>query len=100
MEWNATGIMSGASYVNKLLSQRHIDILGLSEHWLSDCNMHFLGSINCDYIAFGVSDRDLRIPSSRRIGKGGVALMWHQSISSRISLLDIGCDRVCGIQYR
>ena len=98
--WNATGIMSGASYVNKLLSQRHIDILGLSEHWLSDCNMHFLGSINCDYIAFGVSDRDLRIPSSRRVGKGGVALMWHKSISSRVSLLDIESDRICGIQYR
>lgn len=62
--------------------------------------MRFLGSVNCDYIAFGVSDRDLRIPSSYRVGKGGVALMWHNSISGRISLLDIESDRVCGIQYR
>ena len=44
--WNATGIMSGASYVNNLLKHKHIDILGLSEHWLSNSNMHFLDSIN------------------------------------------------------
>ena len=65
--WNAKGIMSGASYVSNLLKNRNIDIFGLSEHWLSNTNIHFLDGIN----SFGVSDRDLYLLSNRMFGKGG-----------------------------
>ena len=47
--WNATGIMSGASYIRSLLDKRQIHILGLSEHWLFNHNLHFLDSINSNY---------------------------------------------------
>ena len=53
--------MSSASYANKLLKKHQIDILGLSEHWLSDSNINFLESINRNYTGFGVSDNDLRL---------------------------------------
>ena len=32
--WNATGIMSGASYAGDLLKRKKIHFLGISEHWL------------------------------------------------------------------
>ena len=79
--WNATGIMSGASYVNNLIKHKHIDTLGLSEHWLSNSNMHFLDSISSKYKYFGIPDRDLSIPSNRKVGKGGVAIMWQPYLS-------------------
>ena len=89
-----------ASYANKLLKKHQIDILGLSEHWLSDSNIHFLESINRNYTGFGVSDNDLRLANVRRLGKGGIAIMWHNSISNSITCLDIESDRICGIQLR
>ena len=92
--------MSSASYANQLLKQHRIDILGLSEDWLIDPNMHFLETINRNYTGFGVSDNELRIAGARRLGKGGIAIMWHNFLSRRVSCLDIGSDRICGIQFR
>ena len=67
--------MSSASYANQLLKQHRIDILGLSEHWWTDSNMHFLETINRNYTGFGVSDNELRIAGARRLGKGGIVIM-------------------------
>ena len=98
--WNATGIMSSASYISSLLDKRRIHILGLSEHWLFNHNLHFLDSINSNYVGFGIADNDLLLNSNRRVGKGGVAILWRSSLSNYISPLDIDSDRICGVKYR
>ena len=48
----------------------------------------------------GVSDRDLCLPSNRKVGKGGVAIMLRSALSNNIPVLDIDSDRSSGIQYR
>ena len=60
----------------------------------------FLESINSNYTGFRVSDNDLRVANAHRIGKGGVAFMWHNSLSNYITRLDIESDRICGLQLR
>ena len=96
--WNATGIMSSASYLSSFLDRNEVHIIGISEHWLFNHNMHFLDSINSKYTGFGIADNSLLFNNSRNIGKGGVALLWHKSMSTCISSLDIDSDRICGIQ--
>ena len=53
--WNATGIMSSASYLSAFLDRNEVHIIGLSEHWLFNHNMHFLESINSEYTGFGIA---------------------------------------------
>ena len=98
--WNATGVMSSASYAGKLLASENIKIFGLSEHWLNNSNLHFLQSIHKDYQSYGVVARDPGKEGRRNISRGGVALMWHRSLGSDITTLDIDSDRICGIQYK
>ena len=81
--------MSSASYLSSFLDRNEVHIIGLSEHWLFNHNMHFLESINSEYTGFGIADNSLILNKSRNIGKGGVALLWHRSMSSFISPLDI-----------
>ena len=70
--WNATGVMSSASYVSDLLMKENVYILGLSEHyWLYQHNLHFLQAINSSYNCFGICDHDLDIPSNRKVGRRG-----------------------------
>ena len=98
--WNATGIMSSTSYISSLLDKKHIHILGISEHWLFNHNLHFLDSINSNYVGFNIADNDLLLNSNRGVGKGGVAILWRSSLSNYISPLDIDSDRICGVKYR
>ena len=81
--------MSSASYAGKLLASENIKIFGLSEHWLSNSNLHFLQSIHKDYQSYGVVARDPGKDGRRNISRGGVALMWHRSLGSDITTLDI-----------
>ena len=83
--WNATGIMSSSSYLSDCLSLKNIDICGLSEHWLYEKDLIFLNEINGNYMCHAVSDFDLMIPGHRRVGKGGVALLWHKKLNSRVT---------------
>lgn len=39
--WNATGIMSSASYASALLKKKDVHFFGISEHWLYHQNIHF-----------------------------------------------------------
>ena len=58
-------------------------------------------TINRNYTGFCVSDNELlRIVGARRLDKGGIAIMWHNSLSSHISCLDIESDHICGIEVR
>lgn len=100
--WNATGIMSSASYLCDLLQKYStcIDICGLSEHWLFNHNKSFLSSISNEYIAHVKCHSDLLLPGNRKVGKGGVAILWHNSMSNLVTPLDIDNDRIIGIQLQ
>ena len=68
--------------------------------WLYRHNLPFLQAIHNSYNCFGVCDNALNTPSNRRVGKGGVAILWHRSLDNQVSPLDIDSDHICGIQYR
>ena len=51
-------------------------------------------------MGFGIADNDLLLNSNRRVGKGGVAILCHSSLSNYISPLYIDSDRICGVKYR
>ena len=99
MSWNATGMSSG-SYLGRTLEILSVDICGISEHWLYRNDLHFLDSVHSSYRYAVVSDFDLEKPSRRKVGKGGVAIFWNQSLDSRVSLLSIDDDRILGIKYQ
>ena len=44
-----------------------------------------------------VSDFDLMIPGHRRVGKRGVALLWHKKLNSRVTPLSFDDDRIIGL---
>ena len=98
MTWNATGVMSSSSYLSDCLSSKRIDICGLAEHWLYEKDLIFLNQINSNYICHAVSDFDLKFPGRRRVGKGGVALLWHKRLDSLITPLSFEDDRIIGLQ--
>lgn len=98
MTWNATGIMSSSSYLCDVLSDKDIDICGLAEHWLYEKDLIFLDQLNSSYKCHAVSDFDLKFPGRRRVGKGGVALLWHRRIDHKITPLTFEDDRIIGLQ--
>ncbi|WAR21082.1 hypothetical protein MAR_015056, partial [Mya arenaria] len=95
--WNCTGIMSSASCMNDLLLSYNIDIVGISEHWLLPRNAHFISSVNTNYLSHIITDSDLNIMSNRKVGKGGVALLWKRELNYCINTLDIDSDNIVGI---
>ena len=100
MTWNATGIMSSASYLNELLNVHNIDICGISEHWLYPENVCFLETIHVNYDFTATVDNDSSVAFQQRKRKGGVAIVYKKSLAPRIQYLDIDDDRICGIKYR
>ena len=98
MTWNATGIMSSSSYLYDVLSCKDIDICGLAEYWLYEKDSIFLHQINSSYTCHSVSDPDLKFPRRRRVGKGGVSLLWHNRIDYKITNLSFEDDRIIGLQ--
>ena len=83
--WNATGIMSSASYANAFLKRESVHFLGLSKHWLYQHNLHFLQAIHINHNCFGVCNNDLKTPSNRKVGKAGSTVMAQVFGSSGVS---------------
>jgi len=100
MTWNVTGIMSSSSYLCNCLTNNNIDICGIGEHWLFPHNLYFLDSLFTDYRVHAVCDNDLSMPSNRRVGKGGVALLWHSRLDNYITPLNLESDRIAGLQVQ
>ena len=99
LTWNATGIMSSATYLCECLNANKIDICGISEHWLYEKDLHFLHQLDNSYNCHAVADFDLKRPSNRRVGKGGVAILWHRKFDRFIFPLSLDDDRVIGIKF-
>lgn len=98
LTWNTTGIMSSCTYLCDTLTKLSIDICGIAEHWLYEKDLRFLDLIDSNYRSYAISDYTLSFPSQRKVGKGGVALIWHKRFDGRISILNIEDDRIVGIQ--
>jgi len=100
LTWNVTGVMSTASYLCDILTDGNIDICGISEHWLLPNNLHFLGCISSDYRYHAVCDKDVNVYNcKRKVGEGGVSILWHQKYDDCIVPLNIDSDRIVGIQF-
>ena len=99
MPWNATGLISSASYLCDALKDKVVDICGISEHFLFPNNVHFLDNLNSDYCYHVSCDKDLSIPSKRRVVKRDVCLMWHTQYNNDVVPLSID-DRIVGIQLQ
>ena len=100
MTWNVTGLMSSSSYLSNTLNQQSIDFCGISEHWLYNYNLHFFDVINTKYKIHAVCDFDLDKISNRRVGKGGVAIMWLKKHNNNVTPLTIDDDRIVGLQFQ
>ena len=61
--------------------------------------MRFLNQIDNQYISHAAADFDLKRPSNRRVGKGGVAILWHRKYDPFISRLELDDERIIGIKY-
>ncbi len=92
MTWNSTGIMSGLPYLDSELTNRNIDICGISEHWLLPENSCILNSFNINYCSSVVTSVTHRL-NNRRIGKGGVAFLWHKRLNAAIETFEMN-DRI------
>ena len=100
LTWNVTGIMSTASQLCDVMEGGNIDIVGISEHWLTPSNQHFLGSLSSDYEYTAVCDDNNEKGSRGKLGKGGVSIMWHKRLTDRVQPLDIDDHRVIGIKLQ
>ena len=100
MTWNATGMMSSCSYIVDILTYKKVDILGISEHWLRETDVHFLDQLHSNYKSFSVCDSDLCFSNAKSVRKGGVAILYNIKNSKRISYLDVNDDRIIGIQFQ
>ena len=98
MTWNATGVMSSASYLVDTINNKAIDVCGISEHWLYDKKLHILNSLDTKYKSHSVSDLSLQIDSKRKVGKGGVAILWHSKLDSMVSPIEVTDNRIIGIE--
>ena len=85
--------------VTDCLYRNKIDICGISEHWLYEKDLQFLNQLDNSYISYAVADSDLTCPSKRRVGKGGVALLWHRKYDRCVSPLSLYDDRIIGIKF-
>ncbi len=94
MTWNATGVMTGIPYLDTELDRHDIDICGISEHWLLPENKSALYSFNNDYTSYVVTASDVSGLSNRRVGKGGVAFLWHRRVGKMVKIIDIDDDMV------
>lgn len=97
--WNATGIMSSSTYLCDVLTRKAIDICGISEHWLYEKDLNFLNEIDNNYRSHAVSDAALHFQGRRRVGKGGVAILWHKRHDQNIAPVHLDEDRIIGVKY-
>ena len=96
--WNVRGAMSSALSLHDLLEQTNCDVALISEHKLLPHSLVFLNSINGNYISHSCCDKTLDCYSMLRCGKGGVSIMYKNTLASRIELINTDRYRLIGIR--
>ena len=97
ISYNCRGAMSATMYLNNLLKK--CDILCLQEHHLFPECVNFFRSFDPLFTAETIIDLDCYDTCTKRIRKGGVAIMWRKSLDYCVKKLDVPkyCDRIVGI---
>ena len=72
-------------------------ILCLQETWLLETNMEILSTSHADYSYTGVSGVELRGDILQGRPYGGNAILWHKSISDKVSVVQTGHKRLCSV---
>ena len=95
--YNSTGLnQMKIEYIRHFLDINKVDILLLQETWLVPRNLQKLGDIHKDYMFHGISGiNDNEILKGRPYG--GIAILWHNSLSCDIKKVCIASKRLCGI---
>ena len=81
LSWNIRGIMHGTATLCKYLDT--CDIIGVTEHWLSDRNRDFIGSLDD---RFDCAVKTQTTISNRRAG--GIALLYRKTLTDNVELID------------
>ena len=74
------------------------DIICLSEHCLFEEQKTLLLEYSSDHDGIVVCSNDNLDFMDGRQGYGGVAILWKRMLSDFVEKLDVGCDRIVGIQ--
>ena len=93
-DWNCQGLSQATLYLRKLIDDGSMVIV-VTEHWLWPYELHCLNDIHPDYTALAISDKCLSSTSELVRGCGGVAILWHKSLT--IIPIDTNSDRFCAI---
>ena len=95
-QWNVRGVMFSTPYLSKLLTLTKCRFVPSVNIGCIMTKSIFLNTIDKDFLSVAVCDSSLDEYSSYRRGKGGVALMWHQSLCVTPLILNEE-DRIIGI---
>ena len=79
-----------------------VDILLIQEHWLFDCNLHKLKSLNSFYTGCGkaVDTGNPLLPVQMPRGYGGTAILWKHDIDHLIQTLPDGGNRIQCVELK
>ena len=98
--FNVTGIKREPSqkYTYELLREHKIDILLLQETWLLESQSSILTNISADYAYTCRSGVDPKCDLIVGRPSGGVAILWHKSLSKCVKPVEINDNRLCAIE--
>ena len=87
-------------YLHELLNMS--DIIVLNEHGLYDCELYKLDHIHPNFTSMGKASHRLNdIDHGKKMGHGGCAILWHQSLNCCIEPMpNIGSDRICVVKLK
>ena len=95
---NIEGAISNKNYLEKLCKENHI--IRIQEHWLWEFQKHWLDENLADLHIFSRCHDANENISNFNIprGRAGVAIIWQNCISDRVTKLDVGNERVIAIE--
>ena len=95
---NIEGAISNKHYLEKLCKENHITCI--QEHWLWEFQKHWLDENLQEVNVFSrCHDTNENIPNFNiPRGRSGVAIIWQNRISDKITKLDAGNERVIAIE--
>src|SRR5688572_4255901 len=93
--FNMHGFTSGAAMLQDLCISHHI--VALQEHWLASDGMNKLNIINDQFVVYGVTGMSETLGRGILHGRpfGGVAFMWHKSLSNQIRVIGSDIEGRC-----
>ena len=95
--YNARGLMPSTRYITKMLKENNIDVPDVSEHWLFPEMLAYINTFCDGYCGYGVSSQTLDPYTSHRRGKGGIAIIFKETLKDRITIIDTNVDWIYGV---